>query len=182
MFATAQHICEPRWSTTSELLRDAISREIKWSQRPSDGTILFEGVCFEIPGRCLHFRQAAARYFRSVLVRVDLDDDRCGAILAPIYSRNAVPLLSAALRHGAKTTLANRPAFDEFNLIAREPEAAEAVGRLLDAERQLRESIKVIAANVRTLGLRSAAGNPGRNRSPTPCGRWFRKPPARRPS
>ena len=40
---------------------------------------------YEIPGRYRHFREVAVRYARWDLGRVDLVDQRGGAILAPIY-------------------------------------------------------------------------------------------------
>jgi putative transposase len=74
-----------RLSPSSESLRDAFRLEAKRSQRRSDGTISVEGVRFEIPGRYRHFREVAVRYARWDLGRVDLVDQRSGAVLAPIY-------------------------------------------------------------------------------------------------
>jgi putative transposase len=74
-----------RSSPSSESLRDAFRLESKRSQRQSDGTISLEGVRFEIPARYRHFREVVVRYARWDLGRVDLVDERGGAILAPIY-------------------------------------------------------------------------------------------------
>jgi transposase InsO family protein len=74
-----------RDSPSSESLRDAFRLETKRIQRRSDGTISLEGVRFEIPGRCRHFREVAVRYARWDLGRVDLVDQHSGAVLAPIY-------------------------------------------------------------------------------------------------
>jgi putative transposase len=74
-----------RLSPSSESLRDAFRLEAKRSQRQSDGTISLEGVRYEIPRRYRHFLEVAVRYARWDLGRVDLVDQRGGAILAPIY-------------------------------------------------------------------------------------------------
>src|SRR5271165_4040021 len=74
-----------RDSPSSESLRDAFRLETIRTQRQSDGTISLDGVRFEIPGRYRHFREVAVRYARWDLGRVDLVDQRSGAILAPIY-------------------------------------------------------------------------------------------------
>ena len=66
-------------------LRDAFRLESKRRQRRSDGTILLEGVRFEVPGRYRHFQDVAVRYARWDLGRVDLVDPRNGTILAPLY-------------------------------------------------------------------------------------------------
>jgi putative transposase len=82
-FAQAPEVL--RSSPSSESLRDAFRLETKRIQRQSDGTISVESVRFEIPGRYRHFREVTVRYARWDLGRVDLVDERSGAILAPIY-------------------------------------------------------------------------------------------------
>ena len=57
-------------------------------------------------------------------------------------------LLDLGDRHGIF-----EPAFDELNLVAQKTEAAEVVGHFLDADRELRESMKLIAAIAGILGL-----------------------------
>jgi hypothetical protein len=73
-----------RCSPSSESLRDAFRREVRRTQRQSDGTITVDGVRFEIPARYRHFREVVVRYARWNLGRVDLVDHRSGIILAPI--------------------------------------------------------------------------------------------------
>jgi transposase InsO family protein len=74
-----------RSSPSSNELRDAFRIETERKQRRSDGTILLEGVRFEIPTRFRHFRQLVVRYARWDLSRVDLVDPKSGIILAPIF-------------------------------------------------------------------------------------------------
>jgi putative transposase len=82
-FAQAPDVLRP--SPSSESLRDAFRLETKRIQRQGDGTILLEGVRFEIPARFRHFREVTVRYARWNLGRIDLVDERSGTILAPIY-------------------------------------------------------------------------------------------------
>lgn len=74
-----------RASPTSDALRAAFRLETKRRQRHSDGTISLEGVRFEVPARCRHFREVVVRYARWDLSRVDLVDPRHGTLLAPLY-------------------------------------------------------------------------------------------------
>jgi transposase InsO family protein len=74
-----------RTSPSSTALRDAFRLQTTRRQRRSDGTISLEGVRFEIPARYRHFGDAAVRYARWDLARVDLVDPRDGTILTPLY-------------------------------------------------------------------------------------------------
>jgi len=53
-------------------------------QRRSDGTVSLEGSRFEIPARYRHLAQIHLRYARWDLTRVDLIDQRTGAVLCPV--------------------------------------------------------------------------------------------------
>jgi transposase InsO family protein len=86
----------------SEALRQAFRIEVVRTQRRSDGTVSLEGIRLEIPSRyrtlqCLHLR-----YARWDLGRVDLVDERTGAILCPLY-----PLDKSANAHGERRRLAH---------------------------------------------------------------------------
>lgn len=88
-FVQAPDVLRP--SPASQALREAFRLDVPRSQRQSDGTILLEGVRFEVPARFRHFRDVVVRYARWDLGRVDLVDPRSGTILAPLYplDRNA---------------------------------------------------------------------------------------------
>jgi transposase InsO family protein len=69
----------------SEILRQAFRREVKRTQRRSDGTVSLEGRRFEIPSQFAHLKHPRLRYARWDLSNVDLVDARSGAILCPLY-------------------------------------------------------------------------------------------------
>ncbi|NUQ63532.1 MAG: hypothetical protein HUU20_13725 [Pirellulales bacterium] len=81
--AQACNVLRP--SPSSDALRDAFRMQVSRTQRQSDGTISLDGVRFEIPGRCRHFRKVSVRYARWNLRRVDLVDPHSGTILSPLY-------------------------------------------------------------------------------------------------
>ena len=58
--------------------------EVARRQRRSDGTVSLEGSRFEIPARYRHLAQIHLRYARWDLTRVDLIDQRTGAVLCPV--------------------------------------------------------------------------------------------------
>ena len=68
----------------SDALRAAFRIEVKRKQRRSDGTVSLEGQRFELPSRYRHLSEVHLRYARWDLSRVDLVDDRSGAILCPV--------------------------------------------------------------------------------------------------
>jgi len=70
---------------SSERLGQAFRQDVTRTQRRSDGTITIEGVRFEVPSRFRHLRRLTARYARWNLSRVDLVDERTGALLASIH-------------------------------------------------------------------------------------------------
>jgi transposase InsO family protein len=70
---------------SSEDLRLAFRREIERRQRQSDGTVIIEGVRFEIPAHFRHFRRLTVRYARWNLDLVHLTDERTGELLCRIY-------------------------------------------------------------------------------------------------
>jgi putative transposase len=77
----------------SDALRQAFRIEVVRTQRRSDGTVSLEGTRFEIPSRYRTLPRLHLRYARWDLARVDLVDERTGAILCPLYpldkSKNA---------------------------------------------------------------------------------------------
>jgi putative transposase len=89
-----------RQSPSSESLRHAFRLETTRSQRRSDGTILLEGVHFEIPAWYRHFREVTVCYARWDLGRIDLVDGRSGTVLAPIY-----PLDKSANANGRRAAI-----------------------------------------------------------------------------
>jgi len=74
-----------RSSPSSGELRDAFRIETERKQRRSDGTILLEGVRFEIPTRFRHFRELVVRYARWDLRFVELIDPPTLATLCLLY-------------------------------------------------------------------------------------------------
>jgi hypothetical protein len=77
----------------SDALRQAFRIEVVRTQRRSDGTVSLQGTRFEIPSRYRTLSRLHLRYARWDLARVDLVDERTGAILCPLYpldkSKNA---------------------------------------------------------------------------------------------
>lgn len=58
--------------------------EVGRRQRRSDGTVSLDGARFEIPARYRHLAVVHLRYARWDLARVDLVDQRTGAVLCPV--------------------------------------------------------------------------------------------------
>ena len=69
----------------SESLRAAFTMEETRAQRRSDGTILVEGVRFEVPSRFRHLERIAVRYARWDLSYVLCVDARSGALLDRLW-------------------------------------------------------------------------------------------------
>lgn len=84
----------------SETLRRAFRMEVNRKQRKTDGTLSLEGVRFEIPARFRHLERVAVRYARWDLSRVDLIDDRSGAVLCALS-----PLDKSANANGERRAL-----------------------------------------------------------------------------
>jgi len=89
-----------RESPDALTLRRAFRLSTTRTQRRSDGTILVEGVRFEIPSRFRHLERVTVRYARWDLSLVDLVDPRSGAILASLS-----PLDKARNADGARRAL-----------------------------------------------------------------------------
>ncbi len=70
---------------SSEVLRNAFRRQERRSQRRSDGTVMIEGIRFEVPGRFRHLERLAIQYARWDLRNVHLVDERTGVLLSPLY-------------------------------------------------------------------------------------------------
>jgi putative transposase len=85
----------------SMVLSAAFRIEVKRKQRRSDGTVSLEGERFEIPSRYRHLEHVHLQYARWDLSRVDLVDQRTGAILYPVK-----PLDKSANANGQRRRLA----------------------------------------------------------------------------
>ena len=102
----------------SEQLQLAFTKEIRRTQRRSDGTISLEGIRFEIPSRYGHFPWVSVRVATWDLSRVHLSDPQSGAILCRLYpldknknaqgqrAARATPLAAAATQPIAPAAVA----------------------------------------------------------------------------
>ena len=97
----------------SEILRQAFRREVKRTQRRSDGTVSLEGRRFEIPSQFAHLKHPRLRYARWDLSNVDLVDARSGAILCPLYPLDKTANASGERRLRKPTAATARPPRDE---------------------------------------------------------------------
>ena len=86
---------------SSAVLSASFRIEVKRKQRRSDGTVSLEGERFEIPSRYRHLEHVHLQYARWDLSRVDLVDQRTGAILYPVK-----PLDKSANANGQRRRLA----------------------------------------------------------------------------
>jgi transposase InsO family protein len=66
-------------------LRAAFRTEERRRQRRSDGTIVIGGARFEVPQPLRHLPQLTVRFARWDLGRVDVVDERTGAVVCPLY-------------------------------------------------------------------------------------------------
>lgn len=87
----------------SAALSAAFRIEVKRKQRRSDGTVSLEGGRFEIPSRYRHLEHVHLHYARWDMSRVDLVDQRTGAILCQV-----LPLDKSANANGQRRCLAPR--------------------------------------------------------------------------
>jgi putative transposase len=69
----------------SDVLRDAFRRQVRRIQRRSDGTVMIEGIRFEIPARFRHLERLVVQYARWDLRNVHLVDERTGTLLSPLH-------------------------------------------------------------------------------------------------
>jgi len=97
----------------SEVLRQAFRKEVKRTQRRSDGTVSLEGRRFEIPSQFAHLKHPRLRYARWDLSNVDLVDARSGAILCPLYPLDKTANASGERRLRKPTAATARPPRDE---------------------------------------------------------------------
>lgn len=86
----------PDAATLSAAFRVEVARR----QRRSDGTVSLEGSRFEIPACYRHLNRVHLRYARWDLSRVDLIDQRTGAVLCPVK-----PIDKSANADGQRRTL-----------------------------------------------------------------------------
>ena len=85
---------------SSATLTERFRIEIVRTQRRSDGTVSINGTRFEIPSRYRHLQQVHLHYARWDLSRVDLVNQRTGAILCPVK-----PLDKSANANGQRRRL-----------------------------------------------------------------------------
>jgi hypothetical protein len=84
----------------TEALRAAFCLHVQRRQRRSDGTVSLEGRRWEIPTAYRHLRDVQLHYARWDLSRVELVDERSGAVLCAVY-----PLDKAANADGQRRRL-----------------------------------------------------------------------------
>lgn len=89
-----------RKSSSTDELRGAFRAEQLRQQRRSDGTVMIEGVRFEVPSRFRHLATVCCRYARWDLSYVHMVDERSGVVLSPLY-----PLSRAANADGRRRTI-----------------------------------------------------------------------------
>lgn len=70
---------------SSATLRDAFRRDVRRTQRRSDGTVSLDGHRFEIPDRYRHLARVTVRYASWDLGHVTLVDEPTGVALSPLY-------------------------------------------------------------------------------------------------
>lgn len=85
---------------SSATLSNSFRIEVVRKQRRSDGTVSLNGARFEIPSRYRHLQQVHLHYARWDLSRVDLVDQRTGAILCAVK-----PLDKSANANGQRRRL-----------------------------------------------------------------------------
>ena len=70
---------------SSEILRNAFRMEKRRKQRLSDGTVMIEGIRFEVPARFRTVARLVIQYARWDLGNIHVIDERTGGLLAPLY-------------------------------------------------------------------------------------------------
>lgn len=69
----------------SEVLRNAFRMEKGRTQRRSDGTVMIEGIRFEVPSRLRNLERLSVQYARWDLRNIHVVDERTGGLLCPLY-------------------------------------------------------------------------------------------------
>jgi len=87
-----------RKSPSTEDLRGAFRQEQTRSHRRSDGTVGVLGRRFEVPSRFRHLERLRVRYASWDLRRVDLVDERTGAVVCALYPQDKVKNASGVRR------------------------------------------------------------------------------------
>ena len=95
-FLSATNVGRP--CPDSDALRRAFRRQVKRTQRRSDGTVRLEGTRLEIPARYRHLQHLWLRYARWDLRLVDLIDEASGRILCALYPLDKAANASAVRR------------------------------------------------------------------------------------
>jgi putative transposase len=83
-----QHHDVGRACPDSESLRSAFRRQVKRTQRRSDGTVSLEGKRFEVPDAYRDLKVITIRYASWDLATIHLVDPETSSILAPLYPQN----------------------------------------------------------------------------------------------
>jgi len=70
---------------SSEILRNAFRMEKRRTQRLSDGTVMIEGIRFEVPARFRTMTRLVVQYARWDLRNIHVVDERTGELLCALY-------------------------------------------------------------------------------------------------
>lgn len=82
-FLNAPSVLRP--CPSSETLRNAFRLQDHRRQRQSDGTVVIEGVRFEVPAHLRNLEKLTVQYARWDLRAVHVVDERTGALVSPLY-------------------------------------------------------------------------------------------------
>ncbi len=109
---------------SSEVLRNAYRMEQRRTQRQSDGTVMIEGIRWEVPSRFRHIKKLTVQYARWDLRNIHIVDERTGALLSPLY-----PLDRQANADGRRRVV--DPALSELPETAPQPGLPPLLRKLL---------------------------------------------------
>lgn len=98
-FLAGPSVIQP--SPSPDELRAAFRMDETRIQRRSDGTVSIEGRRYEVPQMLRHVEKLMIRYARWDMARVDVVDERTGAVVCPLY-----PLDKEANSDGRRRALA----------------------------------------------------------------------------
>jgi transposase InsO family protein len=121
-FLNAPSVLRP--CPSSEALRNAFRLQAHRCQRQSDGTLVIEGVRFEVPARLRHLERLAVRYARWDLRTVHVVDERTGELIVPLY-----PLDRQANADGRRRVI--EPVAPELSEVSPQPGLAPLLKQLL---------------------------------------------------
>lgn len=99
-----------RLCPSSAELRNAFRRDVRRTQRRSDGTISLDGHRFEIPDRYRQLARVTVRYATWDLGHVTLIDEPTGVALSPLYPLDRAKNADGRRRERQPVALATAPA------------------------------------------------------------------------